>query len=64
MATAEGDKIAKRIAAYCKKHKMAPSRFGRDVANDPGLVAGIENGRSVGFALVERINAKLKGEVS
>lgn len=36
--------FAARVERFIKRHKIAPSRFGRDVTNEPTLVFRIRSG--------------------
>jgi hypothetical protein len=47
------------IDAYLKATNETQTSFGMRVANDPGLVADIRNGRGVGLKLLRRIEAAL-----
>lgn len=42
----EREKLLKEIRAFLAKHKMAPSRFGRDAMNDANFVARISDTES------------------
>lgn len=47
--------ILSRIESHLRRHKLAPSRFGRGLCNDPRLVFDLRNGRQLRHTLEERI---------
>lgn len=40
------DQLIDRIAAFCLRHGMTESRFGRDALNNPAFVSGLREGKS------------------
>jgi hypothetical protein len=51
--------LLRRIGAYLKRSGMPPTRFGRLVAGDPGLVTDLRRGRQLGPVLEKRVTAWL-----
>lgn len=49
--------LLRKIQRHLERTGTAESRFGRDAANDPRLVADLRGGRSPGPALVARVEA-------
>lgn len=49
--------LLERISDFLIRHKMAPTRFGRDATGEPQLIKSIESGRSPSLAVVHRILA-------
>ena len=49
--------VLMRVQRYLKDSGMAPTLFGRRVANDPRLVLDMRNGREPRGPMVERIEA-------
>lgn len=47
--------IGREIEIFLKRNDMAPTYFGRLVANDPRLVLDIRNGREVRSAMERKI---------
>ena len=35
------DQLIERIEAFCRRHDMAESRFGREAVNNPAFVSGL-----------------------
>lgn len=52
--------ILSRIESHLLRHKLAPSRFGRGLCNDPRLVFDLRNGRQLRRALHKRIVVHLQ----
>lgn len=50
------------IKAYCRTHKMSPSRFGRLAANDSALVLKLKKGRRLRERTARRIENFMKSE--
>lgn len=50
----EAELVAK-IEAFCLRHDMAPTRFGRDATGNPNLIKEIRDGRSPSLRTVQRI---------
>lgn len=50
------------IERYLKRTRTPPTRFGREVVNDPRFVFDLRNGREPGAALQARVRAFLAGE--
>ncbi len=49
------------IERYLVRAKMAPTRFGREVANDPRLVLDMRNGREPRPMTIAKIRAYIGG---
>jgi hypothetical protein len=49
--------LLERIRAFLERHKMAPTRFGREATGEPQLITSIEAGRSPSLKVVQRIAA-------
>ncbi len=49
-----------QISEFCKKHKMAESRFGREAVNDPRLISDLRCGRELTEKRNERIVSYMK----
>lgn len=49
-----------KIERYLRKTGKKPTRFGREVANDPRLVFDLREGRVMGRCLASRIEAFLE----
>jgi hypothetical protein len=52
--------LRSRIEAYLKTTATAPTRFSRDVSNDPRLVTDIRHGREVRPMMAARLSAYLE----
>lgn len=52
--------ILSRIESHLQRHKLAPSRFGRGLCNDPRLVFDLRNGRQLRRTLKKRILVHLQ----
>jgi hypothetical protein len=48
-----------RIHRHLRRTGTAPTRFGRDVVNDPRFVLDLRNGREPGSAMTARVLAWL-----
>lgn len=51
--------VLREIERYLVRAKIAPTRFGRDVANDPRLVLDMRNGREPRPATIAKIRAHI-----
>ena len=51
--------IRRRIEQYLRRTKTAPTRFGRDVLDDPRLVFDLRNGRELREKTAKRVLAWL-----
>lgn len=54
------------IDAFLRRHDMAPTRFGRNVAKDPDLVLDMRRGRQPRESITTRARAymaRLDGEI-
>lgn len=51
--------LVDRIIAYCGKHGISKSTFGRDVAGDTALVFQLEAGRELRTPLRQKIQGAL-----
>lgn len=49
--------LLERIKAFLERHKMAPTRFGREATGEPQLISSIEAGRSPSLKVVQRLAA-------
>ena len=49
--------LLRRIERHLRRHAMAPTRFGREAANDPRLIEDLRNGRQAGARVAARITA-------
>jgi hypothetical protein len=54
--------ILGRIERYLRRTGTPPTRFGRNVANDPRLVLDMRRGRCPGASMQARIEAALRVE--
>lgn len=52
--------VLRRIETYLRKSGKSPTRFGRELANDPRLVFDMRRGREPGARLRTRIEAYLE----
>lgn len=52
--------ILSSIESHLRRHKLAPSRFGRGLCNDPRLVFDLRNGRRLRKGLKSRIRHHLR----
>jgi hypothetical protein len=53
--------LLQAVERFLKDTGMSPTRFGRDVANDPRLVWDMRKGRMPGAVLRSRILARVEG---
>jgi len=44
-----------RIEQHLRRHRMTPSRFGREAARDPNLIAQLRDGRQLRSCTVQKI---------
>ncbi|MEA3043165.1 MAG: hypothetical protein QOH47_1003 [Sphingomonadales bacterium] len=51
--------LSRRIELYLRRTRTAPTRFGRDAANDPRFVLDLRKGRQVTETTARRIHAWL-----
>lgn len=51
--------LGRRIELYLRRSSTAPTRFGREVVNDPRFVFDLRMGREVGERLAGRVHAWL-----
>ena len=54
--------LLQSVEAYLSQTGMSPTRFGREVANDPRLVWDMRKGRTAGARLEARILARIGEE--
>jgi hypothetical protein len=47
------------VHAFLRRHRMAPSRFGREFAGDPCLVFDMRAGRVLPPSLAERVYSQM-----
>jgi hypothetical protein len=47
--------ILSRIEAFCERHDMAESRFGREAVNNPALVGSLRGGGNPTLETLQRI---------
>ncbi len=52
--------LRKRVETYLKESATPPTRFGREVSNDPRLVFDMRRGREIGAALSTRVTTYLE----
>ena len=52
--------VLAKVERYLRRSGQNPTRFGRNVANDPGLVSDLRRGRAIGARLAARIDAFLE----
>lgn len=45
------------IAAFCRKHGIPDSRFGREAMNDPAFVYSLREGRDLKVSTVNKLRA-------
>lgn len=53
--------ILSKVESFIKARRMAPTRFGREVAHDPRLVFDMRRGREPGAKLCRKIEAHIAG---
>lgn len=53
--------ILSKVENFIKSRRMAPTRFGREVAQDPRLVFDLRRGREPGAKLCRKIEAHIAG---
>lgn len=51
--------LRRRIERFLKRTRMSPTRFGREVARDPGFVDDLRAGRKPRPRMEARVNAWL-----
>ncbi len=51
-----------RIHRYLRRTGVPPTRFGRDVVNDPRFVLDLRNGREPGATMIARVTAWLDAQ--
>lgn len=49
--------LIERIEAFLIRHDMAPTRFGREAANEASFINTLKNGRSVSLARANKVVA-------
>lgn len=47
----------REITDFCKRHRIAETRFSRDAVNDPRLIHDMRNGRTLRASTIARIKA-------
>lgn len=47
--------LLRRIDAFLKRTRTAPTRFGRDVVGDPNFIASLKQGRELRASTVRRV---------
>jgi len=52
-------KLRRRIELYLKRTQTSPTRFGREVLNDPNFISELRRGRRLGAEITEKICAWL-----
>jgi hypothetical protein len=52
--------VLTKIERHLRRSGQKPTRFGRNVANDPRLVFDLRQGRAIGARLAARIEAFLE----
>ncbi len=53
--------LQRRIELYLRRHRMSPTRFGREAVNDPRFVFDLRNGRELREKTVARVSDWLDG---
>jgi len=51
--------ILKHIEAHLRRHRMSPTRFGREAVGDPNLVSQLRDGRELREKTMRRLRAYL-----
>jgi hypothetical protein len=51
------DELVRHYEAFCKRHDMAETRFGREATGEPQLIQSIRNGRSPSLNVLNRVKA-------
>jgi hypothetical protein len=51
--------LIRRIDAYLRRTRTAPTRFGRDAVGDPNFVLNLRDGREPRTSTVRRVNRYL-----
>ncbi|HEV2817095.1 MAG TPA: hypothetical protein VGW40_07740 [Allosphingosinicella sp.] len=54
--------LRRRIEHYLRRTQTSPTRFGRDVVNDPNLIFELRSGRRLGKRISKKIRAWLDRE--
>ena len=54
------EQIVASIEAFCARHGMAETRFGRDATGEPQLLASIKAGRSPSLKVLHRVAAFMR----
>lgn len=49
------EQLIETIEAFCERHEMAPTRFGREAAREAQLIQSLKSGRSLTLARANRI---------
>ena len=52
--------LLRLVERHLRRHKITPSRFGKDAAGDPQLVFDMRRGRRVGA----RLDAQVRGHIA
>ena len=53
--------LIRSVETFLRRHRMAPSQFGRHAAQDPRLVADMRDGREPRAALDQRLRGFMDG---
>lgn len=53
------DQFRRDVEAFLTRTGMAPSRFGRDLLNDPGFVYRLRNGSECRPSTIDRVRAEM-----
>jgi hypothetical protein len=51
------EELVSHYEAFCKRHDMAETRFGREATGEPQLIQSIRNGRSPSLNVLNRVKA-------
>ncbi len=56
--------LQRRIELYLRRHRMSPTRFGRETVNDPRFVFDLRRGRELRETTATRVAAWLDSRES
>lgn len=51
------EQLIEAMEAFCERHDMAPTRFGREAAREAQLIQSLKSGRSISLSRANRIVA-------
>ena len=55
--------LLRLVERHLRRHKIPPSRFGKDAAGDPRLVFDMRRGRRVGWRLDARVRSYIGSDL-